>query len=78
MKMSENNISNVLSGVSKSCQGSFQGVLTVEVVMSEEIPVLLVAYAVIDQHFPVPVHYQQTAHGPITKIIFICRINLGP
>jgi hypothetical protein len=57
---------------------NFQRIFTVEIIMAEEIPFLLIADPVVDQYFPVTVDYQQASHRPVAKVVLIGRIYFRP
>ena len=78
VQMGEEHIGDVIAGEAELLQGTFQRVGSVQVVVPEELRILLVADAIVDQGEAIAVLHQQAAHGPGAQVVGIGRVFGAP
>jgi hypothetical protein len=76
--VSKDHIGNIIPAEAMLCQGTVECSISMEVIMTEKFFILLVADACIYQDQPVAIFNEKEPHGPVTKVVFIGRIDPAP
>src|ERR1051326_4629279 len=78
MQVGQEHVRYITRGESFLFQGTFQCVITMQIIMREKFCVLLVTDPVINKDEPITIFYQQATQGPRTKVVLISRVGFIP
>jgi hypothetical protein len=78
MQMRQQHIGNVIPAKAMHSQGLIQGIIPMQVIMTEKFGILLVADAIVHQDQPPAILDQQATHSPGAEIVVIGRMDLAP
>jgi hypothetical protein len=78
MEMGQQYIGDVIPVKSMFCQGLVQGIVTMQIIMTEKFRILFVADAIVYEDKALAFLDQQAAHSPGTEIVLIGRMDFAP
>jgi hypothetical protein len=76
--MGEEHVRNIILRKTRSVNGLDQGAFAVQIIMAEELCILFIPEAVVDEDQSVSVLNEEATHGPCAEVVFISRVCLLP
>ncbi len=78
MQVGEEDVGDIIAVVPQGGERFVKRIVAVEMVMTEEFRILLVADAIVDEDEPVAVFHQHAAHRPGAHVIVVGRVEFVP